>query len=67
MDLLDTAIDSAGQIHRFLLSPYRGVVAIKGVLQLAIAEAGRVRPRVVNVDSPPAYPATVDEVEQCGK
>src|SRR4028118_1939635 len=41
------AIDSAGNTIDFLLSPYRDAVAAKGFLQLAIAPAGRIQPRVI--------------------
>jgi hypothetical protein len=33
------------------------VVAAKGFLQLAIGQAGRIQPRVINVDGHPPYPA----------
>src|SRR5215472_5332873 len=51
------AIDSAGNTVDFLLSPYRDLIAAKSFLQFAIARAGRIRPRVINVDGHPAYSA----------
>lgn len=60
------AIDSAGNTIEFLLSPYRDAVAARGLLQLAIAQAGRIQPRVINVDGHPAYPAAVHELKRVG-
>jgi transposase-like protein len=60
------AIDSAGNTIDFLLSPYRDAIAAKAFLQLAIAQAGRIQPRVINVDGHPAYPAAVNELKQSG-
>lgn len=40
---LDRAVDWAGNTIDFLLSPYRDAIAVKGFLQLAIAQVG-VRP-----------------------
>src|SRR5919202_5383025 len=53
------AIDSAGNTIDFLLSPKCDLVAAKGFLQLALAQAGDIRPRVINVDGHAAYPAAV--------
>jgi len=60
------AIDSAGNTIDFLLSPYRDAIAAKAFLQLAIAQAGRIHPRVINVDGHPAYPAAVKQLKQSG-
>src|SRR5215510_10652722 len=60
------AIDSAGNTIDFLLSPYRDLIAAKSFLQLAISRAGRIRPRVINVDGHPAYPAAVAELKRSG-
>ena len=62
----ETPVDSAGNTIDFLLSPYRDAVAAKGFLQLAIAQAGRVQPRVINVDGHPAYPVAVDQLKRSG-
>jgi transposase-like protein len=43
------AIDSVGNTIDFLLSPYQDALAAKGFLQLAIAQAGRIQPRAINV------------------
>src|SRR5919107_2419728 len=61
------AVDSAGNTIDFLLSPYRDTVAAKGFLQLAIAQAGRIQPRVINVDGHPAYPAAVADLKGSGE
>src|SRR3712207_2329939 len=60
------AIDSAGNTIDFLLSPYRDAVAAKAFLQLAIAQAGPIQPRVINVDGHPAYPAAVADLKSSG-
>ena len=61
------AIDSAGNTIDFLLSPYRDAVAAKGFLRLAIGQAGRIQPRVINVDGHSAYPCAVDELKKSGE
>jgi transposase, IS6 family len=58
------AIDSAGDTIDFLLSPYRDLIAARSFLQLAIAQAGRIGPRVINVDGHPAYPTAVAELKR---
>jgi IS6 family transposase len=60
------AVDSAGNTIDFLLSPYRDAVAAKGFLQLAMTQAGRIQPRVINVDGHPAYPAAVADLKRSG-
>lgn len=59
------AVDSSGQTIDFLLSPKRDRIAAKGFLQLALS--GRIRPRVINVDGHPAYPAVIDELKRSGE
>jgi IS6 family transposase len=59
------AVDSAGDTIDFLLSPKRDRVAAKGFLQLALS--GHSRPRVINVDGHPAYPAVIEELKQSGE
>jgi transposase, IS6 family len=59
------AIDSAGTIE-FLLSPKRDLVAAKGFFQLALAQTGEIRPRVINVDGHAAYPAAIAELNGLG-
>jgi IS6 family transposase len=56
------AVDSAGNTIDFLLSPKRDRVAAKGILQLALS--GHSRPRVINVDGHPAYPAVIEKLKQ---
>lgn len=61
------AIDSGGNTIEFLLSPYRDVTAAKACLQLAMAQAGRIQPRVINVDGHPAYPTAVTDLKRSGE
>jgi transposase-like protein len=61
------AIDSAGNTIDFLLSPKRYLVAAKGFLQLALAQAGDIRPRVINVDGHAAYPAAIAHLKASGE
>jgi len=60
------AIDSAGNTIDFMLSPKRDRIAAKAFLQFALWSAGRIRPRVINVDGHPAYPGAVDELKRSG-
>jgi transposase, IS6 family len=60
------AIDSAGDTIEFLLSPNRDLIAAKGFLQLALS-AGRIRPRVINVDGHPAYSSAIAHLTQEGE
>ena len=41
--------------------------AAKACLQLAMAQAGRIQPRVINVDGHPAYPAAVADLKRSGE
>jgi transposase, IS6 family len=59
------AVDSTGHTIDFLLSPNRDRVAAKGFLRLALS--GHLRPRVINGDGHPAYPAVIDELKQSGE
>jgi IS6 family transposase len=59
------AVDSAGDTIDFLLSPKRDRLAAKGFLQLALS--GHSRPRVINVDGHPPYPAVIGELKQSGE
>jgi transposase-like protein len=61
------AIDSAGNTIDFLLSPYRDFAAARAFLQLAEAQAGRIQPRVINVDGYPAYPAAIEDLKLSGE
>jgi IS6 family transposase len=58
-------VDSAGETIDFLLSPKRDRVAAKGFLQSALS--GHNRPRVINVDGHPSYPAVIGELKQSGE
>jgi IS6 family transposase len=60
------AIDSAGDTIDFLLSLNRDLIAAKGFLQLALS-AGKIRPRVINVDGHPAYASAIAELKQAGE
>jgi transposase, IS6 family len=59
------ALDSAGDTIDFLLSPKRDLIAAKGFLQRAFS-AGRIRPRVINVDGHPVYASAIGELKQAG-
>ena len=48
------AVDSAGEMIEFMLSPKRDLIAAKLFLRLALSGGGP-RPRVINVDGHPAY------------
>jgi transposase-like protein len=61
------AIDSDGNTIDFLLSPYRDTLAAKSFLQLAIAQAGRIQPRVINVGRQQAYPVAVEQLKVSGE
>ena len=60
------AVDSAGETIEFMLSPKRDLIAAKMFLRLALSGDGP-RPRVINVDGHPAYPAAVAELQQSGE
>ena len=60
------AVDSAGHTIEFMLSPKRDLNAAKLFLRLAVSGGGP-RPRVINVDGHPAYPAAVAELKQSGE
>jgi transposase-like protein len=60
------AVDSAGNTIDFMLSPKRDRIAAKAFLQFALWSAGRIQPRVINVDDHPAYPGAVDELKRSG-
>ena len=60
------AIDSAGNIIDFLLSPNRDLVAAKAFLQLALS-AAPVRPRVINADGHPVYATAIAELKESGE
>jgi IS6 family transposase len=49
-----------------MLSPKRDLIAAKMFLRLALC-GGAPRPRVINVDGHPAYPAAVAELKQTGE
>jgi transposase-like protein len=61
------AIDSAGNTIDFLLSPRRDFIPARAFQQLAVAQAGRIQPRVINVDGHPAYPAAIDDLKRSGE
>ena len=42
-------------------------LAAKSFLQLALAQAGRIQPRVINVDGHPAYPVEVEQLKDFGE
>lgn len=60
------AVNSAGNTIEFLLRPYCDAVAAKRLLQLAIAQAAHIQPRVINVDGHAAYPAALADLQRSG-
>jgi transposase, IS6 family len=64
---LSRAIDSAGNTIDFLLSPRRDFIAARAFLQIAVAQAGRIQPCVINVDGHPAYPAAIEDLKRSGE
>ena len=61
------AIDSKGDTIDFMLSPNRDAIAAKHFLRLALARAGEIRPRVINVDGHPAYPQVIADLKRAGE
>ena len=60
-------IDSAGNTIDFLLPPRRDFAAARVFLQLAVAQAGRIQPRVINVDGHPVNRAAIQDVKRSGE
>jgi IS6 family transposase len=60
------ALDSTGQTIEFLLTAKRDKHAAKRFLVKAIEASGNPKPRVVNVDKNPAYPAAVEALKADG-
>ena len=61
------AVDSTGQTIEFMLSPKRDTIAAKHFFRLALARAGQIRPRVINVDGHPAYPNVIADLKRTGE
>ena len=61
------AIDSKGDTIDFMLSPNRDAIAAKHFLRWALARAGEIRPRVINVDGHPAYPPVIADLKRAGE
>ena len=61
------ALDSKGDTIDFMLSPNRDAIAAKHFLRLALARAGKIRPRVINVDGHPAYPQVIADLQRVGE
>ena len=61
------AVDSFGDTIDFMLSPKRDAIAAKHFLRLALAHAGQIRPRVINVDGHPAYPQVIADLKRTGE
>ncbi len=61
------AVDSTGQTIEFMLSPKRDTIAAKHFFRLALARAGQIRPRVINVDGHPAYPQVIADLKRTGE
>jgi IS6 family transposase len=60
------AVDSAGETIDFLLSPKRDKTAAEALLRLCLLQVCERRPRVINVDGHPAYPAAIEELKAAG-
>lgn len=60
------AVDSTGQTIDFLLTAKRDKASAKRFFRKALTSVGNVRPRVINVDNNPAYPAAFKELKAEG-
>jgi transposase-like protein len=60
------AVDSTGQTIDFLLTAKRDKASAKRFFRRALTSVGNVRPRVINVDKNPAYPAAFKELKAEG-
>jgi IS6 family transposase len=60
------AVDSTGQTIDFLLTAKRDKASAKRFFRRAQTSVGNVRPRVINVDKNPAYPAAFKELKAEG-
>ena len=60
------AVDSTGQTIDFLLTAKRDKASAKRFFRRASRSTGNVRPRVINVDKNPAYPAAFNELKAEG-
>jgi transposase, IS6 family len=58
------AVDSTGATIDFLLSETRDLISARRFFQKALAAPGHPRPRVINVDGNPSYPAAIEELKQ---
>jgi transposase-like protein len=60
------ALDSTGQAIDFLLTAKRDAASAKRFSRKVFADPANVRPRVINVDKNPAYPAAISELKHAG-
>jgi transposase-like protein len=60
-------VDSTGATIDFMPAPKRDLVAEKHFLQIALWRTGQIRPRVLNVDGHPSFPAVIAELKQNGE
>jgi len=58
------AVDSTGATIDFLLSETRDLTSARRFFQKALAAPGHPRPRVINVDGNPSYPAVIEQFKQ---
>jgi len=58
------AVDSTGATIDFLLSEHRDLTAARSFFQKALAVPTHPRPRVINVDGNPSYPAVVEDLKR---
>ena len=60
------AVDSTGQTIDFLLTDKRDTAAAKRFFRNALSSPGNPKPRVINVDKNPSYPAAVEALKSEG-
>src|SRR6266436_2496093 len=58
---------AAKVLRLHLLSPKRDTIAAKHFFRLALARAGQIRTRVINVDGHPAYPQVIADLKRTGE
>jgi transposase-like protein len=66
MDLLVSAVDSAGASIDFLLSARSDAAAAKRFFQKALCSPNHPKPWIINVDKNPSYPPIVEELKAGG-
>ena len=67
MDLFISSDRLDRQHDRFSAIAKCDVIAAKGLILLAMWQAGRFRPRVINVEGHPAYPSAIEQLKCCAE